>query len=429
MRKRWLRTILIGALIVGLAGGAFLSGGLPARAAPGDWGTVSAGKDGNGNYYATLENSQIRVRYGYFSENYGQTAILDFIIKSANEDQAGFYLDAASGMRAATNAYVKYDGDDRKTVRLEWKDPNNNNGSQKVQEVTIFADQPYIQIDYFDYYVNIVEQGSPGGQSSGTYKFSGSEGWIRGYDLYPKSYYNRCDTGYDDPTNGGSLNYKGYFIGGIYGSNGRGFGRVIPVVTNDIVKLLFSKGFEWYPRFCSGSRTAYRSWLYAVTGGADGVVSRGRAIVDAAGGSTPPTSTPQPTATRTRTPTATATRTATSTTVANPTATFTRTPTATATRTATATTAAPGGPVLNLSVSGGGSVTRNPDKTSYAPGESVTLTAAAAPGWQFTGWSGDLTGTQNPVSVVMNANKTITATFGLVPQTGGVVLYLPVAGR
>jgi uncharacterized repeat protein (TIGR02543 family) len=41
----------------------------------------------------------------------------------------------------------------------------------------------------------------------------------------------------------------------------------------------------------------------------------------------------------------------------------------------------------------------------------VTLGAAADSGWVFAGWSGDLTGTANPDSIVMDSNKTVTATF------------------
>ncbi|WP_299443644.1 fibronectin type III domain-containing protein [uncultured Aquimarina sp.] len=53
-------------------------------------------------------------------------------------------------------------------------------------------------------------------------------------------------------------------------------------------------------------------------------------------------------------------------------------------------------------VSGGG---------SYNNGETATVTATAAAGWEFTGWSGALSGTVNPSSVTMNANKSVTATF------------------
>lgn len=66
---------------------------------------------------------------------------------------------------------------------------------------------------------------------------------------------------------------------------------------------------------------------------------------------------------------------------------------------------------LNINVAGEGSVTRNPDRASYTSGTSVQITAAPAVGWTFSGWSGDSTGSTNPLTVTMNANKTITATF------------------
>jgi uncharacterized repeat protein (TIGR02543 family) len=60
-----------------------------------------------------------------------------------------------------------------------------------------------------------------------------------------------------------------------------------------------------------------------------------------------------------------------------------------------------------------GTVVKNPNQTSYASGTSVQLTATANSGYTFTGWSGDITGTANPVTVTMNSNKTITANFTL----------------
>jgi uncharacterized repeat protein (TIGR02543 family) len=58
-----------------------------------------------------------------------------------------------------------------------------------------------------------------------------------------------------------------------------------------------------------------------------------------------------------------------------------------------------------------GTVTKNPDYTSYASGTQVTLTATPAEGFVFAGWSGSASGTTNPLVVTMDGKKTITATF------------------
>lgn len=63
---------------------------------------------------------------------------------------------------------------------------------------------------------------------------------------------------------------------------------------------------------------------------------------------------------------------------------------------------------------GTGSVSVVPQKPQYQFGETVTLTATPAAGSAFTGWSGSATGTKNPLTVTMNANKTIAATFSIV---------------
>jgi uncharacterized repeat protein (TIGR02543 family) len=39
------------------------------------------------------------------------------------------------------------------------------------------------------------------------------------------------------------------------------------------------------------------------------------------------------------------------------------------------------------------------------------LTAVPAAGWTFSNWSGDLTGSTNPDTIIMDGNKTVTATF------------------
>ncbi len=58
-----------------------------------------------------------------------------------------------------------------------------------------------------------------------------------------------------------------------------------------------------------------------------------------------------------------------------------------------------------------GSVTKSPDQTTYTSGTVVTLTANPNTGYSFSSWSGDLTGSTNPTTITINANKAVTANF------------------
>jgi len=65
---------------------------------------------------------------------------------------------------------------------------------------------------------------------------------------------------------------------------------------------------------------------------------------------------------------------------------------------------------LAVDVVGSGTVTKNPDQLVYSPGTSVTLTAVNG-SEIFNEWSGDLTGNTSPTTIIMNGNKSVTATF------------------
>ena len=66
---------------------------------------------------------------------------------------------------------------------------------------------------------------------------------------------------------------------------------------------------------------------------------------------------------------------------------------------------------LAVGIVGEGTVTKNPDQEVYNLGNSVGLTAVPADGWEFSGWTGDLTGSLTPKIIVMDGDKAVTATF------------------
>jgi PKD repeat protein len=89
---------------------------------------------------------------------------------------------------------------------------------------------------------------------------------------------------------------------------------------------------------------------------------------------------------------------------------------------------------LVVTASGGGSVTLDPPGGIYAPRTSVALTAIPDPGRGFAGWSGDLGGTANPATLVMDSSKSVHASFApafavaVAPATGGSVVLDPPGG-
>jgi uncharacterized repeat protein (TIGR02543 family) len=66
--------------------------------------------------------------------------------------------------------------------------------------------------------------------------------------------------------------------------------------------------------------------------------------------------------------------------------------------------------LATVSGTGGGTVSRNPDQPTYAPNTRVTVTATPNQGYEFTGW-GEPEYKDNPMVIIMDGNKTLTANF------------------
>jgi NOL1/NOP2/fmu family ribosome biogenesis protein len=66
---------------------------------------------------------------------------------------------------------------------------------------------------------------------------------------------------------------------------------------------------------------------------------------------------------------------------------------------------------LAAAVTGEGTIAFDSQKEHYLDGEVVTLTATAAEGWQFVGWTGAVNGLTDRVGVLMDADKEVGALF------------------
>ena len=67
---------------------------------------------------------------------------------------------------------------------------------------------------------------------------------------------------------------------------------------------------------------------------------------------------------------------------------------------------------VSLTTPGGGGASVSPAQASYPSNSVVTLTATPDAGWAFLRWEGDTSSTNNPLTLTLNAAKTVRAIFG-----------------
>ena len=71
---------------------------------------------------------------------------------------------------------------------------------------------------------------------------------------------------------------------------------------------------------------------------------------------------------------------------------------------------------LTIASGSGGTTDPSPGTYTHDSGTNVTLRAMANSGYEFSGWSGDASGTDNPITIAMDSDKSIAASFS---RTGG----------
>jgi hypothetical protein len=70
---------------------------------------------------------------------------------------------------------------------------------------------------------------------------------------------------------------------------------------------------------------------------------------------------------------------------------------------------------LTILITGHGNVGVNPQANVYSNGQSVLLTAQPDPGRSFANWDGDASGSQNPLTVLMDQNRLVKVNFHAAP--------------
>jgi uncharacterized repeat protein (TIGR02543 family) len=75
-------------------------------------------------------------------------------------------------------------------------------------------------------------------------------------------------------------------------------------------------------------------------------------------------------------------------------------------------------PSLTITAGSGGTTNPSPGNYTYDKGTEVTIRAIPNSGYTFSGWSGDASGTTNPITIAMDLNKSITANFAKTQSDG-----------
>lgn len=82
---------------------------------------------------------------------------------------------------------------------------------------------------------------------------------------------------------------------------------------------------------------------------------------------------------------------------------------------------------LTLTTNGGGGIVQSPSGSPLPSGTAMTLTATANTNWIFSGWSGAVTATNNPLNFPLTNNMAITGNFTF--MTNGVAAAIALAAQ
>jgi uncharacterized repeat protein (TIGR02543 family) len=74
---------------------------------------------------------------------------------------------------------------------------------------------------------------------------------------------------------------------------------------------------------------------------------------------------------------------------------------------------------LTIVAGSNGTTSPTTGSSTHDYGTQVQVTATADSGYQFSGWTGDATGTTNPITITMDEDKTITASFAAISTGDG----------
>ena len=86
-----------------------------------------------------------------------------------------------------------------------------------------------------------------------------------------------------------------------------------------------------------------------------------------------------------------------------------------------------GGKITALSVKYEGTevlIPSGPGAGTYKDGSEVTLTTEAASGFRFDHWSGDVSGTDNPITITMDSDRSVVANFREATVSGNIGLLV-----
>lgn len=275
-----------------------------------NWGSVTAGKDADGRWEATLENNTIFVRYGFkLSGDKEEGMITDFTLKEFPEENiAGHLMDAAASRGLITKTSIVKDNSEVKKVRVEWEpipEKKDRFPGPAVSEISIFPNSDYIKIDYLSYcFPHVVDIGAPGGldcpttdpNCGGEYVIYSAKAWqkvrmniqvdsLRNHpnehhrvtnDLFPLYPNPLIDRNWGE----NKMSYKGWYIMGVYhNENKRGYGRIFTVKAVPYIKLLWNKGFELFP-YWRTKPEPHAEYLFAVIKGEEEILSKGKELVE-----------------------------------------------------------------------------------------------------------------------------------------------------